>query len=858
MDPGESVTNDSRPPRPPEHDCRAARPAVRILTAPAFESEDLTRYAALVHRSIWTFFLLLAAFGLAAIWVLPANAQRWIGLVAGCLAWTLVVSGINRSGRPKHASVAHTSFLWAAFSCLAWTGGGINASSAPALVLVVLIAGSLLGWRAAIYSGILCGLTLLAFVFAEQLRMLPPSVIAHNGITRWTANAFVLLIAGSVQYLSAKSSKDALRISEQRFHGIFDSAYELMGLLAPDGTLLESNRAALALVAARPEDVIGKPFWETPWWKHSPTLQEKLREQIARAAGGETVRSEVDHWTYDGRQVWVDFTLKPAFDEHGKVTLIIPESRDITERKRAEAVLRESEARFRTLFDMVPFPMAVHDGDGRILDGNASLFRRIGVHKEEMTGQLMSDFSALSYAGNPGETVPDRQVLQDALRNPIELQIVHRASDQRRIVLISAATVPLGDRRDILTCAVDITDLRRTEEEKAKLQAQLYQAQKMEAIGRLAAGVAHDFNNLLTVIGGYTQMSLTGLSEEAKIYQPLLEVSKASRRAEDLTHQLLAFSRSQSMEPTVVNLNALIRETEKMLLRLIGEDTKLSVNLIEAAPAVRADSGHLVQVLMNLAVNARDAMPEGGLLAIETAVVDVGQDVLAASKLKPGPHVRLRVRDTGTGMDRETQSRIFDPFFTTKGAGKGTGLGLSVVLGIIEQSGGAITVSSRPGAGSAFDILLPMVEHPMLSQERQEAEAVPGGTETVLLVDDDEAVRAFARQVLKEAGYRVVDAADGMQALATARSHDGLIHLLVTDLRMPGLGGQEVARRLRLERSSLAVLYVTGYAGDDVLEAASADESAVFLRKPFAPSALLKHVRRALDSLPIVTIPRPV
>jgi PAS domain S-box-containing protein len=819
-----------------------------MLTAPAFESEDLTRHARLVHRSAWMLFLVATTLLLMLMWAVPSNRPRWIETEAGFFIWTLVVWGINRSGRPWHASVALTFFCWFTFSLLSWTGGGIDAVAASLYVVVVLIAGSLMGWRAAVYTGMLCCLTLLAFVLAGQMKVLPPSVVRASAMSRWMAGAFVLMMAGGVQYLSAKSSKDALRISEQRFHGIFDSAYEFMGLLAPDGTLLEANRTALALIAARREDVIGKPFWETPWWKHSPTLQRELQEQIARAAAGETIRSEVEHWAHDGRQAWVDFTLKPAFDDRGKVTLIIPEGRDITERKRSEAALRESEARFRTLFDLVPFPMAVHDGDGRIRDGNARLLRGAGVQKEEMAGHLMSDFSALSYAGKPGETPPDQQILQDALRNPIELQVIHRADGQSRIVLISAATVPLGDGRDILTCAVDITDLRRTQEEKTKLQAQLYQAQKMEAIGRLAAGVAHDFNNLLTVIGGYTQMCLTRLGEDERIYQFLLEVSKAARRAEDLTHQLLAFSRSQAIEPTIVNLNALIRETERMLRRLIGEDTKLSVNLIEAAPAVRADSTHLAQVLMNLAVNARDAMPEGGLLTIETAAVDVREGDSGASKLKPGPHVRLRVRDTGFGMDQETQSHIFEPFFTTKAEGRGTGLGLSVVHGIIEQSGGSITVSSQPGSGSVFEILLPMVDPPKLSRERQGAEAIQGGKETVLLADDDEAVRAFARQVLKEAGYRVLEAADGMEALATARSHDGPIGLLVTDLRMPGIGGHEVARRLRLERSGIAVLYASGYASGEALEAARADESAGFLRKPFAPSALLKHVRRALDA----------
>jgi PAS domain S-box-containing protein len=615
-----------------------------------------------------------------------------------------------------------------------------------------------------------------------------------------------------------------------------------MGLLAPDGSLLEANRTALAAIAARPEDVIGKPFWETPWWKHSPALQQGLRELVTRAARGETVCSEADQWSHDGRQVWVEFTLKPVFDEHGRVALIIPEGRDITERKCAEQALRETVESLQAVFSASPVAIVVSSlEDGNIIEANQKAVEVFGYAREEAIGASAID---LWQDAQLRQTMIDDVKRNGAVSN---LEVTMLRKDRELVtVLVSARRVVFRGIERLLTVAEDITERKRDQEEKARLQVQLYQAQKMEAIGRLAAGVAHDFNNLLTVIGGYTEMSLAGLSRENPAYQRLLEVIKASRRAADITHQLLAFSRRQPVEPTFVNLNALIRETEKMLRRLTGEETKFLINLTEAAvPGVRADVGHLVQVLMNLAVNARDAMPEGGLLTIETAVVNVGHEVSGASKLKPGPRVSLRVRDTGTGMDRETLSHIFEPFFTTKA--DGTGLGLSVVHGIVEQSGGSITVSSQPGIGSMFEILLPMVEPSTVSQERLGGEAIEAGTETVLLVDDDEAVRSFARQVLQGAGYRVVEAAGGMEALAAACSHEGPIDLLVSDLKMPEIGGREVARRLRQERPGLAVLYMSGYSSNETLDAVRADGSAGFIRKPFSPGFLLRRVRRELD-----------
>jgi PAS domain S-box-containing protein len=832
----------------------------RILAAPVFESEDQTRYAALVHRTVSMLFLVVTAMALSATWFLPANRLRWIGLALGCLVWTLVVLAINASRRPRLASLLLTFFCWLVCSLTAWTSGGIQAPAATGYVVVVLVAGSLLGGSAGIYVGVLCFLTGLAFVFAERIGILPPSAVAHTSMTDWLMSAFTIGMAASIQYLSSRSIRDALRRaqseleerkraqavsrnSEQRFHSIFDSAYELMGLLSPDGTLLEVNQTALGIVGSRREDVIGKPFWETPWWNHSPELQQELRNAIAQVAAGKTYFGEADHLAHDGRMLRIEFTLKPIFDEKGAVTLMIPEGRDVTELRRADAVLRESERRFRTLFDLVPYSLAVHDLDDRLLDGNARLLKNCGRSREEIVGHVISEFYDIRVTGNGKHEKAadmDHELLQEALRRPVELTVTNRASGERRIVLLSAAAIALDRKPCVLTVALDVTELRRVEQ-------QFRQAQKMEALGRLAAVVAHDFNNLLTVIGGYTHLALAKLPQDHVLYKSLLEVRKAAERAESLTGQLLVFSHDKAPEPAMVNLNALIRDTEKMLQRLIGENVELRISLRDGLPSVRVDSGQIVQILMNLAVNARDAMPEGGRLAIETDIVEVGEERARAWKLKASTHVRLSVGDTGAGMDEETQAHIFEPFFTTKPEGQGTGLGLSIVYGIVNQSEGSITVSSQPGAGSVFEILLPAVEAAELARERQLTPEVPGGKETVLLVEDDEPLRAFTREVLEGAGYMVLQAADGTDALTLAHSHDGPIDLLIADVKLPGTAGLEVARKLRLERPRLAVLFMSGYVSGGALEEARADDSGEFIRKPFSPGGILKSARRALD-----------
>ncbi len=390
---------------------------------------------------------------------------------------------------------------------------------------------------------------------------------------------------------------------------------------------------------------------------------------------------------------------------------------------------------------------------------------------------------------------------------------------------------------------VDIT-------ERLKMEQELFNAQKLESVGLLAGGIAHDFNNVLTAIHGYSQMVLEQVGEESPCAADLARIMEATERGASLVRQLLAFSRKQVMQPRVLDLNTVVTGMEKMLHRVIGEDIAIVMRLEPELVRVKADPGQIEQVLMNLAVNARDAMPRGGTLTIETATADL--DEACAGRyhgLGPGRYARLAVGDTGCGMPPSVQAHIFEPFFTTKEPGKGTGLGLSTVYGIVKQSGGDIRVSSEPGKGSTFEIYLPAVESAAEQEAARRARAEAcAGNETILLVEDDDALRELAARILHRAGYTVLCARDAGEAIAIGSGHEGPIHLLLTDVVMPGAGGRELSARLAEMRAELKTLYITGYASGDIDPGGGGDGSIALLQKPFTQEDLTRRVRRVLDS----------
>ena len=505
--------------------------------------------------------------------------------------------------------------------------------------------------------------------------------------------------------------------------------------------------------------------------------------------------------------------------------------------------LRLSEANFRSLVTNAPYGICSCDSTGRILDANPAFLELLGLSSaDELSGQYIY---SLYHDTEQWFDLADRLRASGPFSGVI--------ADWKRkggtsVVRISGRSVVNGRKEGVVfeLFAEDVTERRA-------LEQQLRQSQKMEAVGRLAGGIAHDFNNLLMVISGYSEFLLERIGAEPHLRGPAQEIAGAAERASSLTRQLLAFSRKQMLAPRLVNLNDIATENLKMLTRMIGEDIDLVLSPGKNLWPVRADAGQIEQVIMNLAVNARDAMPTGGKFNIETCNVTLSEEEARHhAPLRPGDYVTIQVSDTGVGMDAETQSHIFEPFFTTKGP-KGTGLGLSTVYGIIKQSLGYIWVESEVGRGTTFKIYLPRVSaagEPAQIAAQAQTQRVEPGTETILLVEDEANLRYLARQYLEKQGYKVIEAADGAVAVQIAVAHESVIHLLLTDVIMPGMNGRELAQRITEIRPNVKVLYMSGYTENVIGHNGTLDAGIRLLQKPFNLRDLKDKVREVLDATP--------
>ncbi len=546
-----------------------------------------------------------------------------------------------------------------------------------------------------------------------------------------------------------------------------------------------------------------------------------------------------------------DYVLKQHISRLGSVVRrALSEKAEQRQRKQAEEALLAAEARYRDLFENANDIIYICDLEGRFISINKKAEKLTGYTREEAIAMNFSEIVAPEHHDAVRESLSEK--IEGSSDSAIyEIEIICK-DGERLPVEVSTRLIREEGR------PVAVQGIARDLSERKSLEEQLRQSQKMEAIGCLAGGIAHDFNNLLTAIIGYSQISIAQLDKlnlpgiEDTIHplrENIGEVEKAARRAAALTKQLLAFSRKQLLQPKVMDLNALVMDIEIMLRRLIGEDIEMVTHLDARLGYVKADPGQIEQIIMNLVVNARDAMPEGGRLTIETANVELDEDYAGHHlETKPGSYVMLAVSDTGTGMDKETASRIFEPFFTTKTAGKGTGLGLSTVYGIVRQSGGSIYVYSEQGLGTTFKIYLPRIEGTSQSVVTRVpvAQAVQG-SETILLVEDEEAVRRLSRVILQMNGYTVLEAANANEAISICDQHGGRIHLIITDVIMPLMSGRQLTEHLADSWPEMKVLYISGYTDNAIVHHGVLGSGMAFLQKPFAPDVLLRKVREVLD-----------
>ncbi|MGA2639851.1 MAG: PAS domain S-box protein [Spirochaetia bacterium] len=633
-----------------------------------------------------------------------------------------------------------------------------------------------------------------------------------------------------------KRAEDALRWSEERYRLLFSSISDVV-LVHPfhedssPEVFVEVNDVACERLGYSREELLSMSTLDID----APEGLKAVPDAMKRLKAEGHAEWEGMHVTRDGRKIPVDISNR-LFELDGK-PMILATIRDISERKNAERAFRDHEETLHALLNATTDMAFLVESDGTLRACNEAFAKATGAQNAgELTGRPVWEMKGLPLDARVHEYT--EKVLQSA--TAVRVEITHEST------IVDLGIFPVVDESGkVLRLAFfvrDVTASRQTEE-------QLRQAQKMEAVGRLAGGIAHDFNNLITVIKGFSDLVLSGVPKGSRLAEDIAQVKGAADRAADLTSRLLAFSRKQVLEPRVVDPVALIRGIETMLKRVIGEDVAVIVDLAADTGRIMADPGQIEQVLMNLAVNARDAMPRGGTLHISTG--NRTESELPESEfpdLKQGEYVRLFVSDTGHGMDKNTLAHIFEPFFTTKDQGRGTGMGLSTVYGIVTQSGGRISCTSSPGAGAAFTVLFPrLFEGDAAPVTAAAAPDAPGGSERILLVEDEAAVRSYARRVLEDRGYTVLEANGGEKALDLIARERRKIHLVIADVVMPGMGGPELSSRVAALLPSVRTLFISGYAPHTLESSGMLPKGARLLRKPFDKGSLLTIVRSVLD-----------
>jgi PAS domain S-box-containing protein len=662
--------------------------------------------------------------------------------------------------------------------------------------------------------------------------------LTNLSLVRDAENKPQYIIAQIQDITERKQSEEALGESEARYRLLFEGnplamwVYDLETLM-----FLTVNEAAIQHYGYSLQEFQGMTVMDIRPREHIPALLEN----ISRAGDGRDNAGVWKHRKKDGTLIDVEITSHP-FVFAGRASELVL-AHDVTKRKQTEEALKRAKEYTEHIIAAAPTLIVGIAPDGVTTFINRAVTHVTGYESEEMVGQnwwrinypeaeylqvegLFEEFEQERTVANYEMTLTTK----NGSKRTISWNFANRSNEQGEVIEVNGIGVDVTDRQE--------------------LEEQLRQSQKLEAVGRLAGGVAHDFNNLLTVITGYSDLSLRRLDKDNPLRSNLEEIRKAGERAASLTRQLLAFSRKQVLQPKVLQLNAIVADVDKMLRRLIGEDIDPLSLLEPSLGQIMADPGQIEQVILNLAVNARDAMPQGGKLTIETANVYLDEHyVKRHTSILPGNYVMLAVSDTGCGIDAETQVRMFEPFFTTKEQGKGTGLGLSTVYGIVKQSGGNIWVYSEVGKGTTIKIYLPRVDEVVVREETHDAATeMPQGRETVLLTEDEEQVRQMIRMILEMNGYHVLEATSGKEALAIYKEHEGQINLIMTDVVMPEMSGRELAQSLEVLHPGIKVLYMSGYTDDAIVRHGLLYQEIAFLQKPFTPEALMRKVREVLDA----------
>jgi PAS domain S-box-containing protein len=673
-------------------------------------------------------------------------------------------------------------------------------------------------------------------------------IVRRNGEVRWVQELVRNVcdspgkpthVEGSIYDITErKLTEQTLRREQDFSEALLETSGMLVVVFDSEGRVIRMNHTCEIITGRDRHGLLGRIIWDLVV---APEDRDLARRQFDTLRSGTCPENVEYHWIGANGDLRLIAWSMTCLREDRDVKYVVATGVDITERKQMERRLIESNQALQTLIEAAPMAILTFNADGRVTMWNLAAEKVFGWKAEEVVGRHVpyvpdeerEQFESIVARGFKGETVSGLDV--------------QRKKKDGTPVYVRLFTAPIRDENGGITGIINVlTD----ETQNRQLQTQLIQSQRLESVGRLAGGVAHDFNNLLTIINGYSELVMSQLDEFDPLHRSVTEIRKAGERAAALTRQLLAFSRRQVMRVSIVDINTVVADMDKMLRRLIGEDIQLMTCLEASLRRVKTDGSQIEQVIMNLAVNARDAMPQGGKLTIETANVDLDANYAAKHQdIAPGPYVMLAVSDTGSGMDRETQLHIFEPFFSTKEDSKGTGLGRSIVYGIVKQSGGCIWVYSEPGYGTTFKVYLPAVEDEAAAIKS--ARILPGsgrGSELILLVEDEDSVRRLITGILKSGGYTVLEAMNAGDALVICEKHKEAIDLMITDVIMPNMSGAELAARLADTRPDMKVLFMSGYPDEAVVNHGIIDHVNAFIQKPFTPEVFLQKVRTILDA----------